>query len=38
MTINGEGNFFVLRTFVDKIIADAGRVISGEIIDSTGKY
>ncbi len=38
MTINGKGNFFVLRTLVDKIISDGERLINGEIIDSTGKY
>lgn len=38
MTINGEGNFFVLRTLVDKIIADGEKLINDEIIDSTGKY
>lgn len=38
VTINGEGNFFVLRTLVDKIIADGERLINGDIIDSEGKY
>lgn len=38
MTINGQGNFFVLRTLVDKIIADSEKLINGEIVDSTGKY
>lgn len=38
MTINGKGNFFVLRTLVDKIISDGEKLINGEIIDSTGKY
>lgn len=38
MTINGEGNFFVLRTLVDKIISDAQKAVSGEFIDAQGKY
>ena len=35
---NGYGNFYVLRSFSDKIIEDAKRMLSGKEIDSTGKY
>ena len=35
---NGYGNFYVLRSFSDKIIEDAKRMLSGEEIDSTTKY
>ncbi len=39
ITINdAEGEFFVLRSFTDKIAADALRVIRGEAVDSTSKY
>lgn len=36
--LNGEGEFYTLRTMVDKILADAKRVQSGEKITSTDKY
>lgn len=36
--LNGEGEFYTLRTVPDKIIADAKRVQSGEKISSTDKY
>ena len=35
---NGTGNFYVLTSFVNKIIADAQRTIDGELITPTGKY
>ena len=39
ITVNGgDGEFRVLRTFTDKMVADAGRVISGEPINATDKY
>lgn len=38
VTLNGTGEFYILRTMADKIIADAKRVQSGEAISSTGKY
>ncbi len=38
MTLNGEGQFYVLRSMVDKIIADADRVTRDEPVDSTTKY
>lgn len=38
MTINGQGEFYVLSSFVDKLIADSDRVVKGELIDATGKY
>ena len=36
--LNGEGEFYTLRTMADKILADAKRVQSGEPIGSTDKY
>jgi hypothetical protein len=39
ITVNGgDGEFRVLRSFTDKMVADAGRVISGEPIKATDKY
>lgn len=39
LTVNGAlGEFSVLRSFTDKIVADAARVIAGELIDPTSKY
>ena len=39
LTVNGgRGEFCVLRTFTDKIAADAARVMAGEIVDPTSKY
>lgn len=35
---NGYGNFFVLRSFADKIIEDAKRMINEKEIDSATKY
>ncbi len=35
---NGYGNFYVLRSFADKIIEDAKRMINAEEIDSATKY
>lgn len=35
---NGYGNFYVLRSFADKIIEDAKRMVNGQEIDSTSKY
>jgi hypothetical protein len=37
LTINGEGEFFVDATFVEKLIADAQRLETGVLIDSTSK-
>lgn len=37
LTINGEGEFFVDATFVEKLIADAQRLEQGVLIDSTSK-
>lgn len=34
----GYGNFYVLYTFVQKVIADAERVVDGKTVDSTQKY
>ncbi len=36
-TINGEGEFYVLRDIVEKAISDTIRFLSGEIIDSDAK-
>ncbi len=36
--LNGEGEFYTLRTMADKILADAKRVQKGEPIGSTDKY
>lgn len=36
--LNGAGEFYTLRTMVDKILADAKRVQAGEPITSTDKY
>ena len=39
LTVNGgDGEFYVLRSFTDKVIADAARVIAGEAVDPTSKY
>ena len=39
ITVNGgDGEFRVLRTFTDKMVADAGRVLSGDPIKATDKY
>jgi hypothetical protein len=39
ITVNdGGGEFRVLRTFTDKMVADAGRVLSGDPIKATDKY
>ena len=36
--IGDSAEFYVTRSFVDKIIADAGRLMTGETITPTGKY
>ncbi len=38
VTLNGEGEFYCLKTVAEKILADAKRVQSGEPITSTDKY
>ena len=38
MTLNGEGQFYVLRSMVEKIIADADRVTRDEPVKHTDKY
>ncbi len=39
LTVNGgSGEFSVLRSFTDKIAADAARVMAGETVDPTSKY
>ena len=39
ITVNGgSGEFYVLRSFTDKLVADAARVIAGEAVDPTSKY
>lgn len=39
ITVNGgDGEFRVLRSFTDKMVADADRVISGEPMKATDKY
>ncbi|MBR2621489.1 MAG: DUF4340 domain-containing protein [Clostridia bacterium] len=37
MTINGEGEFFVDASYVEKMLADAKRLEDGILIDSTSK-
>jgi hypothetical protein len=37
MTINGEGEFFVDASFVEKMLADAKRLEDGILIDSNAK-
>ncbi|NLB16815.1 MAG: DUF4340 domain-containing protein [Clostridiales bacterium] len=37
-TINGEGEFYCLRDWVEKVAADCNRAVTGEAIDSEGKY
>ncbi len=37
-TINGEGEFYCLRDWVEKVAADCNRAVKGEPIDSEGKY
>lgn len=36
-TVNGEGEFYVLRDMVEKAISDTGRVMNGEAVDSWAK-
>ncbi len=38
MTINGQGEFYVLSSFVEKLMADADRVLNQELIEATSKY
>jgi len=38
MTINGEGEFYVLSSFVEKLMADADRVLNQELIEASSKY
>ncbi len=39
ITVNGgTGEFYVLRSFTDKMVTDAGRVIAGESVDPISKY
>ncbi len=38
VTLNGEGEFYCLKTVAEKILADAKRVQAGEPITSTDKY
>lgn len=38
MTLNGNGQFYVLRSMADKIIADADRVTRDEPVNSDAKY
>lgn len=39
ITVNGgSGEFYVLRSFTDKMIADAERVMTGEAVEPTSKY
>lgn len=39
LTVNGAlGEFYVLRSFTDKLLADAERVMNGEAVDPTSKY
>ena len=37
MTINGEGEFFVDSSFVQKMLADAKRLEEGILVDSSSK-
>ena len=37
-TVNGEGEFYVNRTMIDKVISDVRRVQSGETVDSETRY
>ena len=38
ITLNGDGDFFVLRSFIDKIVNSSRAVLRNEKIDATGKY
>ena len=38
MAVGDSAEFYVSRSFVDKIISDAGRVMTGETITPTSKY
>ncbi len=38
LTINGEGQFYMLRSMADKIIADADRITRDEPVNSDAKY
>ncbi len=37
-TVNGEGEFYVTRTMLDKLIADVGRLLAGEPIDTEKRF
>lgn len=36
-TVNGQGEFYVLRDIVDKAVSDTKKVLAGEIVDSWAK-
>lgn len=36
-TVNGEGEFYVLRDIVEKAISDTGKVLAGDMVDSWAK-
>jgi hypothetical protein len=36
-TVNGEGEFYVLRDMVEKAVSDTRKVLSGEMVDSWAK-
>lgn len=38
LEVGGSAEFYVTRSFVDKIVTDAGRVMTGEVITPTDKY
>ena len=37
-TVNGDGEFYVNRAMLDKVIADIRRVQSGEAVNPDTKY
>ena len=37
-TVNGEGEFYMQRDMMEKLISDLGKVLSGEAVDSEVRY
>lgn len=37
-TVNGEGEFYLLRSQVEKLVSDCEKAAAGEIVDSDAKY
>lgn len=38
ITLNGKGDFFVMRTFIDKIVDSSKQVFNNVLVDSSNRY